>query len=299
ITEHKRLQLANELEEIRSTLENLERLRKHAETELEEAQSRVSELTMQVNTLTNDKRRLEGDIGVMQADMDDAINAKQASEDRATRLNNEVLRLADELRQEQENYKHAEALRKQLEIEIREITVKLEEAEAFATREGRRMVQKLQARVRELEAEFDGESRRCKDALAQARKFERQYKELQTQAEDDRRMVLELQDLLDKTQMKMKAYKRQLEEMVNNLNISMNTQQQIEEAEHRADMAERTVTVRRVGPGGRAVSVARELSVTSNRGMRATSMMNSALALPILSFTSVSDPSWSSMMLPR
>ncbi|RTG83447.1 myosin heavy chain 6/7 [Schistosoma bovis] len=253
ITEHKRLQLANELEEIRSTLENLERLRKHAETELEEAQSRVSELTMQVNTLTNDKRRLEGDIGVMQADMDDAINAKQASEDRATRLNNEVLRLADELRQEQENYKHAEALRKQLEIEIREITVKLEEAEAFATREGRRMVQKLQARVRELEAEFDGESRRCKDALAQARKFERQYKELQTQAEDDRRMVLELQDLLDKTQMKMKAYKRQLEEMVN--------------------MAERTVTVRRVGPGGRAVSVARELSVTSNRGMRATSMM--------------------------
>ncbi|XP_018649676.1 putative paramyosin [Schistosoma mansoni] len=215
ITEHKRLQLANEIEEIRSTLENLERLRKHAETELEEAQSRVSELTIQVNTLTNDKRRLEGDIGVMQADMDDAINAKQASEDRAIRLNNEVLRLADELRQEQENYKHAEALRKQLEIEIREITVKLEEAEAFATREGRRMVQKLQARVRELESEFDGESRRCKDALAQARKFERQYKELQTQAEDDRRMVLELQDLLDKTQMKMKAYKRQLEEMVN------------------------------------------------------------------------------------
>lgn len=55
-----------------------------------------------------------------------------------------MLRLADELRQEQENYKRAETLRKQLEIEIREITVKLEEAEAFATREGRRMVQKLQ-----------------------------------------------------------------------------------------------------------------------------------------------------------
>nr|ABS19447.1 multivalent antigen sj97-GAPDH [synthetic construct] len=277
ITEHKRIQLANEVEELRSAMENLERLRKHAETELEETQSRVSELTIQVNTLSNDKRRLEGDIGVMQADMDDAINAKQAAEDRATRLNNEVLRLADELRQEQENYKHAEALRKQLEIEIREITVKLEEAEAYATREGRRMVQKLQARVRELEAEFDGESRRCKDALAQARKFERQYKELQTQAEDDRRMVLELQDLLDKTQMKMKAYKRQLEEMEEVSQITMNkyrkAQQQIEEAEHRADMAERTVTVRRVGPGGRAVSVARELSVTSNRGMRATSMM--------------------------
>lgn len=57
------------------------------------------------------------------------------------------------------------------------------------------------------------------------------------------------------------------------MNKYRKAQQQIEEAEHRADMAERTVTVRRVGPGGRAVSVARELSVTSNRGMRATSMM--------------------------
>ncbi len=61
------------------------------------------------------------------------------------------MRLADELRQEQENYKRAETLRKQLEIVIREITVKLEEAEAFATREGRRMVQKLQvSRLSEL-----------------------------------------------------------------------------------------------------------------------------------------------------
>ncbi|MBW3907061.1 hypothetical protein, partial [Neisseria meningitidis] len=91
------------------------------------------------------------------------------------------------------NYKRAETLRKQLEIEIREITVKLEEAEAFATREGRRMVQKLQNRVRELEAELDGEIRRAKEAFANARKYERQFKELQTQSEDDKRMILELQ----------------------------------------------------------------------------------------------------------
>jgi hypothetical protein len=44
-------------------------------------------------------------------------------------------------------YKNAESLRKQLEIEIREITVRLEEAEAFAQREGKRQIAKLQARV--------------------------------------------------------------------------------------------------------------------------------------------------------
>lgn len=90
---------------------------------------------------------MEADISAMQSDLEDAINAQRAAEERADRLFNENVRLADELKQEQENYKNAESLRKQLEIEIREITVRLEEAEAFATREGKRMVAKLQARV--------------------------------------------------------------------------------------------------------------------------------------------------------
>ena len=56
-------------------------------------------------------------------------------------------RLAGELSREQENYKNAEAVRKSLEVEIREISVKLEEAESFAQREGKRLIAKLQARV--------------------------------------------------------------------------------------------------------------------------------------------------------
>lgn len=83
----------------------------------------------------------------MQSDLDDAINNQRAAEERAERLAAENARLADELRQEQENYKNAESLRKQLEIEIREITIRLEEAEAFALKEGKRLVAKLQARV--------------------------------------------------------------------------------------------------------------------------------------------------------
>ena len=104
-------------------------------------------MTLQVTSLTNDKRRLEGDLAAMQSDLDDAINNQRAAEERAERLAAENARLADELRQEQENYKNAESLRKQLEIEIREITIRLEEAEAFAVKEGKRLISKLQARV--------------------------------------------------------------------------------------------------------------------------------------------------------
>jgi len=62
------------------------------------------------------------------------------------------------------------------------------------------------------------------------------------------------------------------------MNKYRKAQQQIEDAEHRADMAERHLTVRRAGsvmPGStyRAVSVVRESSTfNSSRGARATSI---------------------------
>lgn len=90
---------------------------------------------------------METDFAAMHADLDDALKAKAAAQERADRLQLEVNRLTDELRHEQEGFKNAEAARKQLEVEIREITVRLEEAEAFAQREGKRLVAKLQARV--------------------------------------------------------------------------------------------------------------------------------------------------------
>ena len=70
-----------------------------------------------------------------------------AANDRADRLSNENKRLHDELTLEQNNHRNAESLRKQLEVEIREISIRLEEAESFAAREGKRIIAKLQSRV--------------------------------------------------------------------------------------------------------------------------------------------------------
>lgn len=126
-----------------------ERARKNAENELGDATTRINELTISITSLTGDKRRMEADFQSMHADLDEAINARRGAEERADRLQTEVHRLTEELRQEQDNYKNADALRKQLEIEIREITVRLEEAEAFAQKEGKRLIAKLQARVSE------------------------------------------------------------------------------------------------------------------------------------------------------
>ncbi|XP_052279073.1 paramyosin-like isoform X2 [Dreissena polymorpha] len=265
VSERKRIALATELEDVRTLLESAERARKNAENELQDATVRVSELSIQITSITNDKRRMEADIAAMQADLDDALNGRTAAEERADRLQAEVNRLAEELRQEQDNYKNAESLRKQLEIEIREITIRLEEAEAFATREGKRMISKLQARIRDLEAEFEAEQRREREAQANARKFERQYKELLALMEDDKRHLAELTSINDSLSIKIKTYKRQIDEAEEVANIAMNKYRKacalIEEADARADFAEKGLqTVRRA----RSMSVSKEVRIIRN-----------------------------------
>lgn len=124
-----------------------ERARKNAENELADATARLSELSISITTISTERRRYEADLAALHADLDEALAAKQAAEDRADRVTQELNRLLEELRHEQENYRNADAQRKALEVEIRQLATRLEQAESFAQREGKRLVDKLQARV--------------------------------------------------------------------------------------------------------------------------------------------------------
>lgn len=58
------------------------------------------------------------------------------------------------------------------------------------------------------------EQKRAADTVKGIRKYERRVKELTYQTEEDKKTILRLQDLVDKLQLKVKAYKRQNEEAV-------------------------------------------------------------------------------------
>lgn len=49
--------------------------------------------------------------------------------------------------QSEDNYRSTDTLRKQLEVELRQVVVRLEQTEATAIRDGKRAVEKLTARV--------------------------------------------------------------------------------------------------------------------------------------------------------
>ena len=61
-------------------------------------------------------------------------------------------------------------------LQVKELQARLDEAEASALKGGKRMIQKLETRVRELEVEVDSESRRHQETNKGMRKQDRRLK---------------------------------------------------------------------------------------------------------------------------
>ncbi len=121
-------------------------------------------------------------------------------EERARKAMFDAAKLADELREEQEHAQLIEQDRKELEMRIHEIQIQLDEAEQNALKWGRKMIAKLEARVKELEGELDSEQRRLGDALKNYRKTDRAIKEYQFRQDEDRKNAERMQDLVEKLQ---------------------------------------------------------------------------------------------------
>lgn len=179
-----------------------------------EAHDQLNELSASASSLSLAKRKLEGELQTLHADLDEILNEAKQSEEKAKKAMIDAARLADELRAEQEHAGQLDKLRKALEQQIKELQVRVDEAEAAALRGGKKIIQKLEQKVRELENELDSEQRRHADAQKNLRKSERRIKELAFQSEEDRKNHERMQDLVDKLQQKIKTYKRQIEEAV-------------------------------------------------------------------------------------
>nr|XP_021394367.1 myosin heavy chain, skeletal muscle, adult [Lonchura striata domestica] len=237
--------LQAEIEELRAALEQTERSRKVAEQELLDASERVQLLHSQNTSLINTKKKLETDIAQIQGEMEDTIQEARNAEEKAKKAITDAAMMAEELKKEQDTSAHLERMKKNLDQTVKDLQHRLDEAEQLALKGGKKQIQKLEARVRELEGEVDAEQKRSAEAVKGVRKYERRVKELTYQSEEDRKNVLRLQDLVDKLQMKVKSYKRQSEEAeeLSNVNLSKfrKIQHELEEAEERADIAESQV----------------------------------------------------------
>uniref|UniRef100_A0A668S5L7 Myosin-7B n=1 Tax=Oreochromis aureus TaxID=47969 RepID=A0A668S5L7_OREAU len=266
VTERRNNLLTAEVEELRAMLEQNDRSRKLAEHDLLEATERVNLLHSQNTGLINQKKKLEGDLSVLSNEVDDAVQECRNAEEKAKKAITDAAMMAEELKKEQDTSAHLERMKKNMEQTIKDLQMRLNEAEQIALKGGKKQVQKLEARVKELENELESEQKKSQEYQKGVRKYERRIKELSYQAEEDKKNLVRLQDLIDKLQAKVKSYKRQAEEAEDQANTNMSKykklQHELDDAEERADMAESQVNKLRTRTRDQVVKVCLGLFMT-------------------------------------
>lgn len=233
--------LHNELDQTRTILELSDRKVRNLENELGDLSEINTELNANNAALSNSKRKIEGEMQILKADFEEALNEAKLLDDKCRKAIVDAARLADELREEQEHAQQEEKLRKSLEEQNKELQVRLDEAEQAAMVAGRKTIAKLESRVRELTQELESEQRKYAESSKNLRKADRRIKELQFEYDEVKKNQENLQEMTDKLSQKVKAYKRQIEEAEEIAALNMakyrKLQTELEEAEEHADSA--------------------------------------------------------------
>jgi len=235
----------NELEETKTQLEHADRQRRTAEQELSDVMEQVADCTLQNQSLQASKRKLDSEMQTMHADLEEMLNESRIAEEKAKKAMIDAARLADELRAEQENAQHAERNRRALDCQVKDMQVKLDEAEQLAVKGGKKVTSRLEQKIKDLEGQMDEEQRRLVEAQKSQRRTDRRVKELTFSQEEDCKNHERMQELVDKLQNKVKSYKKQIEEAeeIAALNLAKfrKVQADLEQAEERADINEQVL----------------------------------------------------------
>merc|ERR1711902_483234 len=235
----------NALEEARTLLEQSDRARRMTEQELSDTNEQLSDQTCTNQAIAGAKRKLEAEMQTLHADMDEMASEAHLSDEKAKKAMVDAARLADELRNEQEMAQAYERDRKLFECQVKDMQQRLDEAETNALKGGRKAMNKMETRIRELESEVDAENRRMADSNKNLRKSERRIKELAFAGDEDRKNHERMQALIDQLQGRIKTFKKQIEEAEEiaaiNLAKFRQTQANVGEAGQRADLNEQAL----------------------------------------------------------
>merc|ERR1711983_704092 len=195
--------LQGEVEEARALLDSAERGKRQTEAELGDARNAVNEMNSINSRAGSDKRRVEGSLHTMQAEIDDLLHQAKNSEEKAKKAMVDAARLADELRSEQDHTTTLTQGKRALETQLGELENRLADANDAAMRGGKSAMAKLETRIRELEIELGNVQAKTGENMKSHQRAERKIKELQFQNDEDRKNQDRMSDLASKLQSKI------------------------------------------------------------------------------------------------
>merc|ERR1719195_1976601 len=193
----------------------------------------------------SDKRRVEGSLHTMQAEIDDLLHQAKNSEEKAKKAMVDAARLADELRSEQDHVSTLSQGKRAMETQLGELENRLADANDAAMRGGKSAMAKLETRIRELEIELGNVQAHTGENMKAHQRADRKLKELQFKNDEDRKNQDRMSDLASQLQGKSKSYKKQIEEAeeIAALNLAKYRQVQtnLAGAQERADVSEQAL----------------------------------------------------------
>ncbi|CAB1334001.1 unnamed protein product [Coregonus sp. 'balchen'] len=146
---------------------------------------------------------------------------------------------------------HLERMKKNLEATVKDLQHRLAEAENLAMKGGKKQLQKLDSRGLILKNEMDAKQKRGRDAVKGTGVCSLDLSVgsdtwmFSPQTEEDKKNINRLQDLVDKLELKVKAYKSQVEESEEQANQHISkfckVQHELKDTEEHADIAKSQV----------------------------------------------------------
>ncbi|CAM5103589.1 unnamed protein product [Natator depressus] len=238
--------LASNVETVSKAKARMEELREESEAERAsraKAEKQRADLSRELEEISE---RLEEAGGATAVQIE--MNKKREAEFRKMRRDLEEATLLHEATAAALRKKHADStaeLGEQID-NLQRVKQKLEKEKSELKMETDDLASNVEtvskAKVQQLENELDAEQKRGIESIKGVGKYERRLKEISYQSEEDKKKVVRLQDLVDKLQLKVKAYNRQAEEAEEQASTHLlrrrKAQHELEEAEERANIAE-------------------------------------------------------------
>uniref|UniRef100_A0A0M3J052 Myosin_tail_1 domain-containing protein n=1 Tax=Anisakis simplex TaxID=6269 RepID=A0A0M3J052_ANISI len=218
-----------------------ERLNNQLALETNEVHQQIDKLTIQCNDINAANRRMQEDI----ADLDEASNELKNSEKLFKANALEASNASEQLRMEQARSEMIERERKSLEMSVKDVQCKLDEQDAAMLTVAKNEVNKMEDRLKTLNADGENARRRTQDAMKTITKQQRQIRQLEFEIDENLKRNTQMNELIEKLQNKLKQQKKQIDdaEELATLNLQKYRQiyTQVQNAEERAEAAENSV----------------------------------------------------------
>ena len=123
----------------------------------------------------------------LQADFEEQNLHLRIADEKFLKSSQEQKKLEDDLQCERQNMVNEETMRKNAEMKLRELEIKFENDSLAISCNGRKMVEKLENKIKSLEDNLEQEKRKCRDYHKMSKQMERNYKDMEYQYLQEKR----------------------------------------------------------------------------------------------------------------